>query len=320
MSAARPRRVVLAGGTGFLGEILTEHFLRSGASVLVLTRTHKAKPTRDGLRYCCWDGDTESGNWASELNDADVLINLAGRSVNCRYNARNRQMMMDSRIHSTGTLSRALARCLKPPALWLNASTATIYKHTYGPAWDEQGEIGPTPEAKDAFSVEIATAWEREFNTAPMRNTRKVALRTAMVFAHGGNSVFPMLRRLVRLGLGGRMGSGRQYVSWIHAADFCRALDWIIEHDDIAGPVNLAAPNPVSNAEMMATFRDLCDVPVGFPATLWMLELGAFFLRTETELIIKSRRVIPACLTDSGFRFHFNHLREALENLLKRGS
>jgi uncharacterized protein (TIGR01777 family) len=258
------------------------------------------------------------GGWTRELDGADVLINLAGRSVDCRYHVRNRKLMMDSRVDSTRALGEAIARCVNPPRVWLNSSTATIYKHTLGPAWEENGEIGATLEAKDAFSVEVAAAWEREFNAAQTPRTRKIALRTAMVFGHGANSVFPVLCRLARFGLGGRLASGKQYVSWIHETDFCRAIDSLIEHDEINGPVNVAAPNPVTNREMMATVRELCGAPFGLPASNWMLEVGAYFLRTETELIIKSRRVMPGRLLSNGFEFRFPELRVALEDLCQR--
>jgi len=313
----KTRRVVLAGGSGFLGNILSEHFRAQGCEVVVLTRAVRAQAATEQHRECSWDGRT-LGEWTRELDGAEVLINLAGRSVDCRYHARNRRLMMNSRIDSTRVLGEAMTHCANPPRVWLNASTATIYRHTYGPAWDETGEIGATPEAQDAFSVEIATAWEREFNAAKTPCTRKVALRMAMVFGHGRNSVFPVLRRLARCGLGGHMASGKQFVSWIQATDLCRAIDWIIEHEDIAGPVNLAAPNPVPNREMMATVRELCGVPFGLPAAAWMLEIGAFFLRTETELIIKSRRVVPGRLLAGGFQFRFTRMRDAMADLLAR--
>lgn len=309
------RRIILAGGSGFLGQILRKHFLGQGCEVIVLKRSpHEANGK---CRECVWDGRT-LGEWGRELDGAEVLINLAGRSVDCRCHARNRRLIMDSRVDSTRVLGEAIAQCPNPPKIWLNFSTATIYKHTFGPAWDETGEIGATPEAQDAFSIEVATAWEREFNAADTPRTRRVALRCAMVFGHGTNSVFPVLCRLARFGLGGRMASGRQYVSWIHEADLCRAIDWLIEHEEFSGPVNLAAPNPVTNAEMMATVRELCGVPFGLPASAWMLEVGAFFLRTETELIIKSRRVVPGRLLASGFQFRFTQMRDAMTDLLKR--
>lgn len=306
------RRIILAGGSGFLGHVLRDHFLKQGCEVVVLTRSPRQMD--GGSRECFWDGRTP-GEWTSELDGADVLINLAGRSVDCRYTARNRRLMLDSRVDSTRVLGEAVARCVNPPKVWLNSSTATIYKHNFGAAWDESGKIGATPEARDAFSVEIAKAWEQALDATPTPRTRKVALRMAMVFGLGRNSVFPVLCRLARCGLGGRMGSGRQYVSWIHEADLCRAIDWIVEHEELSGPVNLAAPNPVTNRKMMATVRERCGVSLGLPAPEWLLEAGAFFLRTETELVIKSRRVVPGRLLASGFEFQFPHLREAMVNL-----
>jgi uncharacterized protein (TIGR01777 family) len=308
-------RLILPGGSGFLGQTLAQYFGALGWEVIILTR--HPKPGTDGAREVKWDGRTV-GDWARELDGAVAVVNLAGRSVDCRYHATNRRDIMQSRVDSTRVLGEAISRCATPPKVWLNSSTATIYKHSLARPWDEFGEIGATPEAKDAFSVEVATAWERVFQEAPTPHTRKVALRTSMVF--GSGSVFPVLCRLARVGLGGRMASGQQYVSWIHATDFCRAIDWLIQHDEFKGPVNLAAPNPVPNAEMMATLRELCGARFGLPATQWMLELGAFFLRTETELIIKSRRVVPGRLLSGGFQFRFRQMREAMADLLGPGT
>jgi len=311
------QRIILAGGSGFLGNALAERFLGRGDEVIVLTRTPRART--DGAKEIAWDAKSP-GDWGKFVDGADVVINLAGRSVNCRYHARNRREILDSRVNSTRVLGEAIVRCAKPPRVWLNSSTATIYKHTFGPAWDESGEIGGTPEARDEFSVEVARAWEKALDEAGTPATRKVALRSAMVLGTGKNSVFPVLRRLVRSGLGGKMGSGNQYVSWIHEADFCRAIDWLIDHEDFNGPVNVASPNPLPNREMMRALRDIGGVPIGLPATLWMLEVGAFFLRTETELIIKSRRVVPGRLSASGFQFQFPQLEEALRDLERRAT
>jgi uncharacterized protein (TIGR01777 family) len=246
------------------------------------------------------------------------VLNLAGRSVNCRYTAGNRREMLDSRTESTRVLGQAIAACSRPPRVWLNSSTATIYKHSFDRAMDETGEIGATPEAKDAFSIEVATAWEQAFAEASTSATRKVALRTAMVFGLGKGGVFEVLHRLTRLGLGGTMGHGRQYVSWIHEEDFCRAVEWLIEREDLSGPINLAAPTPVPNREMMRIFRRVCGMPIGLPATRWMLEVGAFMLRTETELIIKSRRVVPGRLLTSGFEFRHPEMEGAARELMGR--
>jgi hypothetical protein len=312
MNAAR---IVLAGGSGFLGRTLAGHLGRSGGTIVILTRSPNL--TTQGVREVAWDGATP-GDWVRELDGARAVINLAGRSVNCRYHARNRRLILDSRVHSTRALGDAIAACARPPRVWLNASTATIYRHTFGPAWDERGEIGATAEAKDEFSVEVATAWERALAAARTPATRQVALRTAMVLGAGANSVFPTLRRLVRLGLGGPLAGGGQFVSWIHETDFCRAIEWLIEHEDFSGPVNVAAPNPVTNRELMRTLRDACGVPFGLPAARWLLELGAFVLRTETELVIKSRRVVPGRLLAAGFPFRFPDLRPAVADLAAR--
>lgn len=306
-------KLILAGGSGFIGQSLAKHFTQFGWRVVVLTRRRTNQST--GVREVAWDGET-LGDWADELEGATAVINLCGRSVDCRYTAANRRIIMDSRVKPTRVLGEAISRCVRPPRIWLNASSATIYRHTLGDAWDESGtDFSATPEARDAFSIEVIHAWEREFNAANTPTTRKVALRTTMVLGHGRNSVFPVLRRLAWLGLGGRMGSGRQFVSWLHEEDFCRAVEWIITHDELSGPVNLAAPHPVTNAEMMRLFRLLVGMPLGLPSAKWMLEIGAFFLRTETELILKSRRVVPGRLLASGFEFSFPQMREALENL-----
>ena len=307
-------KIILAGGSGFLGGVLAQYFSAHGNEIVILTR----KPTQRtaSIRGVLWDGETP-GEWRKELEGARALINLAGVSVNCRYHARNRKRMLDSRLDSTRVLGEAVSRCTDPPPVWLNSSTATIYRHTFGPAWDEAGEIGGCAEAKDIFSVHVATEWERVFNEASTPRTRKVALRSAMVLGHAKNSVLPNLLRLGRLGLGGSLAGGRQFVSWVHQEDFCRAVEWIREHENIRGAVNLAAPNPVTNGEFMATIRKVCRAPFGLPAPRWLLEIGAFCLRTETELIIKSRRVAPTRLLANGFTFLQPHLLPAIEQLVR---
>jgi len=211
-------------------------------------------------------------------------------------------------------LGEAIASCKQPPRVWLNSSSATIYKHTFDKAMDETGETGATPEAHDEFSIEVIRKWECALDEAQTPVTRKVALRITMVFGKNGG-VFPVLRRLTRFGLGGKMGSGRQFVSWIHVEDFLRAVEWLVAKDDLSGAINFAAPNPLPNSDMMRLMRETGGVPFGLPATEWMLEIGAIFLRTETELILKSRRVVPGKLLASGFQFQFPNLCGALENL-----
>ena len=306
-------RIILAGGSGFLGGALAVHFLKTRNEMVVLTRS--PKPRTDGAREVAWDART-LGEWTHELEGATAVINLTGRSVDCRYNAKNRREIMESRVNSTRVVGEAIARCPNPPRVWLNSSTATVYQHTFGEPHDESSrEMDSATDAKDAFSVQVAQAWERAVNETTTPRTRKVLLRTSMVLGRGRNSVFPVLRRLTRFGLGGRQGSGKQFVSWIHESDFCRAVAWVIGHDELAGPVNLCAPNPLPNAEMMQLFREAGNVPFGLPAPEWLLEIGAFFLRTETELMLKSRRVVSRRLAESGFKFQFPTFREALLDL-----
>ncbi|MEO5803847.1 MAG: TIGR01777 family oxidoreductase [Verrucomicrobiota bacterium] len=310
------KKIVIAGGSGFLGGVLAKHFTTFGWEVVILTRSPKSRS--DGVREVAWDAGT-LGDWVRELDGATSVVNLTGRSVDCRYNAKNRREIMDSRVYSTRVVGDAIARCENPPRVWLNSSTATVYKHTFGEPHDESSrEMDSATDAKDAFSVEVAQAWERALNEAVTPRTRKVALRTSMVLGLGHNSVFPVLRRLTRFGLGGKQGSGKQFVSWIHEEDFCRAVEWIISHEELVGPMNVCAPNPLPNVEMMKLFREICRAPFGLPATEWMLEIGAFFLRTETELIFKSRRVIPGRLIESGFQFRFPFFRDALKDLVSK--
>lgn len=308
------KRIILAGGSGFLGGELVKKFRAQSCEVIVLTRSPRSRG--DGVKEIFWDAKT-LGDWAALVDGADVVINLTGKSVDCRYNQKNRREIIASRVDSTRVLGEAIVKCKNPPRVWLNSSSATLYLHTFDTPMDENGPTGATPEAKDAFSIEVIERWERAFDEAQAPRTRKVALRTVMVMGHARNSVFPVLRQLTKFGLGGRMGSGRQYVSWIHQDDFCRAIEWLITHEEISGAVNICAPNPLPNAEMMRLFREVCGVPFGLPATEWMLEIGAFFIRTETELIIKSRRVVPGKLLASGFQFEFPDLRDALQNLYK---
>jgi uncharacterized protein (TIGR01777 family) len=309
------KRIILAGGSGFLGQELAAYFRKAGWDAAVLTRSPRI--TENGARQARWDGCTH-GEWERELNGATVVVNLTGKSVNCRYNSRNRKEILDSRVNSTRVLGEAISRCGNPPLVWLNASTATVYKHTFGEPWDESGAMEAVAEAKDAFSVEVAKAWEAALEQTVTPRTRKVAMRMSLVLGLGENSVFPVLRRLARFGLGGAMGSGNQYVSWIHIEDYCRAVEWVIDHAELAGPVNIVAPNPVTNRQMMRLLRQACGVPFGLPAAEWMLEVGAFLMRTETELLIKSRRVIPGRLSQSGFQFRFATLDAAFRELAKR--
>ncbi len=307
-------KIVIPGGSGQVGTVLARAFHQLEHEVVVLSR----KPANAAWRMVEWDGET-LGDWVSEFEGADAVINLAGQSVNCRYHDHNRQVIMDSRLKSTKVVGDAIAQAWKPPRVWLQASTATIYAHRYDAPNDEATGIigGLEPNAPDTwrFSIEVATSWERALNQAPTPVTRKVLMRSAIVMNPDPGSPFDMLLRLVRFGLGGKSGDGKQYVSWIHDQDFVRAVLWLIEHEEFAGPVNLASPNPLTNAEFMRALRSAWGMPFGLAATEWMLEIGALVLRTETELILKSRRVIPTRLLQSGFDFQFPNWPDAARDL-----
>ncbi len=310
-------KIVLAGGTGQVGTILARAYHASGDEVIVLSRTPQPAP----WRTVAWDAIT-LGPWISELENADVVIGLAGRSVNCRYTPANREAIMSSRIDSTLAVGEAIARATNPPRAWLQMSTATIYAHRYDAPNDEAtGIIGGTePDAPPAwrFSIAVARAWERAVDESVTPRTRKVKLRSTVVMNPDRGSIFDTLLTLARRGLGGQAGNGKQYVSWIHEADFVRAIDRIISDESLTDIVNVASPNPVPNAEFMRELRTAAHVPFGLAAPGWMIALGAAMLRTEPELVLKSRRVIPGTLLNRGFTFTFPTWPEAVLDLCTR--
>lgn len=274
---------------------------------------------RPGVRTVEWDGRT-LGEWAKEIDGADVVVNLAGRSVNCRYTEANLKEMMDSRVDSTRVIGEAIAAAKSPPSVWLQASTATIYSHRYDAANDERtGIIGGQESDAPTYwkrSVDIALAWEKTLNEAGTPNTRKVALRSAMTMSPIPDSVFGVLARLARKGVGGRLGDGRQYVSWVHELDFARALEFLLD-SDLEGPVNIAAPNPLPQADFARQLREALGVHFAPSAPRWALEIGAKFMSTDTELILKSRRVIPTRLLEAGFEFKHPQWAEAARDLVQ---
>ena len=315
------KKIVIAGGSGQVGTVLARHFAAKGDEVVILSRKVAESARRSGTRRVGWDGAT-AGPWVEDLEAADVLINLAGRSVDCRYGAKNRREIFDSRLKSTTVLGEAVAKLRQPPKLWMNAGTATIYRHALDRPMDEEtGEIGNGEVgAPDSwrFSFDVASAWEAAFAAAPVSTTRKVVLRSAMTMSPDRGGVFDVLSRLVRLGLGGRHASGEQFVSWIHETDFVRAVDFLIDREDFEGPVNLSSPHPLPNREFMKTLRQAWGWRVGLPTARWMLEIGAMLLRTETELILKSRRVAPGRLQAGGFEFVFPEWKDAAAELVAR--
>ena len=286
---------------------------------MVLSR--QPASTNPPWRVVPWDAAT-LGDWTTEVDGADAVINLAGRSVNCRYTPANRAAILRSRVDTTRLVGQAIAGAKRPPKTWLQMSTATIYAHRYDAANDEATGLlgGDEPNAPDTwrFSIAVAKAWEAELDAADTSHTRKVALRSAMVMSPDRGGVFDTFLALVRFGLGGANGSGRQYMSWIHDGDFVRAVQFLLERGDISGSVNLASPNPVPNAAFLRTLREAWGTPIGLPATNWMIEIGTRLLGTESELVLKSRRVVPGRLTDAGFAFEYGDWGAAAQDLCDR--
>ena len=310
-------RIVIPGGSGQVGRVLARYFCSMGHDVTVLSR----RPAPAPWNVVRWT-DSPQGEWIAHLEGSDVCINLAGRSVNCRYDAENRRQILDSRVRSTVLLNQVIAQLKRPPRVWLNASTATIYRHALDRPMDEYtGELGGNEAgAPDTwnFSISVAKAWEAAFFSGVTPHTRKVALRSAITMSPDPGGAFGILLNLVRYGLGGAQGSGEQFVSWVHDWDFARAVDFLIARDDLEGVVNIASPNPIPNREFLVALRKAWRMPIGLPAPAWLIETGTFLMRTESELVLKSRRVVPVRLLDAGFGFQFPEWPQAAVDLVER--
>lgn len=299
-------KLILAGGTGFLGQAIVNRFSKKGTEIIVFSRGESR--TIDNVKYVQWDGKT-FGEWAKELEGADVLINLTGKSVDCRYNEKNKAEIISSRVNATKILGEAINETNNPPKVWLNSASATIYRNAEDRPMDEfTGEVG------EGFSVGVCEVWEKTFNEINNSKTRKIAMRISMVMGKGGG-VLPVMTKLVKARLGGKMGNGKQFISWIHEEDFLNAMEHLINNEQAVGPYNFAAPEPIPNKEFMGLMRKQLNVKIGLPAAKWMLEIGAFFIKTETELILKSRRVVPTKLMNEGFVFKYPTVESALKNL-----
>jgi len=297
-------KIIIAAGTGFLGKNLKNYFIGKSHQVYILTRNPKHK------NEIYWDAKT-LGEWKDIFENADIIINLAGKSVDCRYTDKNKKEIYSSRIESTKVLQQAVNGCINKPKVWLNASSATIYIHSETHLnTEENGVIG------DDFSMNICKSWESEFFKVKTENVRKVALRTSIVLGNNGGA-FPKLKMLTKLGLGGKQGRGDQNVSWVHIDDFCKAVEFILEDENLSGPVNITASVPLSNEEFMMKLRKSMKVPFGLNAPVWQLEIASVFLKTQTELLLKSRNVYPEKLIKKGFGFLFPTVESAFQNLMQ---
>lgn len=315
------RKIVIAGGTGFIGQEMIKYWGREN-QLIVLTRQLSNAPNnrnrynsladddRHNVKWVKWDGKT-TGEWVKEIEGADIIINLAGKTVNCRYNQKNKKEIFDSRTNAVKIIGLAITQCQKPPALWINASSATIYRHATDRPQDEY-----TGEFHNDFSVRVCQLWEKTFYAQPTPGTRKAALRMAITLGPGG--VLIPYFNLLKFGLGGKQGSGKQMYSWVHIEDTCRMIEWIALHENIRSTYNCCSPNPVSNKEFMTVLRRATGHKFGFPAFEWMLKIGAVFIGTETELVLKSRWVLPAKILETGFQFKYPLLEDAFADIIKK--
>lgn len=310
------KKIVIAGGTGFLGREMATRWAYDN-EVIILSRgssrrnknTYSSNPIHPNAIIAGWDAKS-IGKWTKHLEGADILINLAGKSVNCRYTQRNKDEIMNSRVAATKVLGAAISELKNPPKLWINSASATIYRHAEDRPQDEyNGDI------EDDFSVQVCKAWEQTFNECEVSSTRKVALRMAIVLGEDG--VLVPLKNMVKIGFGGMHGNGKQMFSWVHIDDVCRSVEWIYNNEGIRGVYNLSAPNPIRNGVFMKTLRKQMKIPFGIPVHFCMLRLGAWLIGTEQELLLKSRWVVPTKLQQAGYQFKYANIDEAVKSLLK---
>lgn len=302
-------KIIICGAGGYLGSVLTPFLGERGHETVLVARRDLDYSLPPNARFLRWDGEN-LGEWARELDGAAAVINLAGRSVNCRYNDKNKREILESRLQTTRIVARAIRQAENPPRVWLQAASATIYRDERKRDMDEtRGVIG------QGFSVDVCQAWESALFESDLPQTRRVALRMSMIFGRTA-PVFNVFSRLAKLGLGGAQGGGGQYVSWIHERDCLRAILYLIEHDSLSGPVNVCAPKPLPNREFMRILRRVFHVPIGIPAPAIAMKIGAVFLQTETELALKSRRAVPQKLLDAGFGFEFSNWKNAARDIV----
>jgi uncharacterized protein (TIGR01777 family) len=303
------QKIILAGGNGYIGTVLANYYRNLANQIIILSRSPK---DQDGnIKTIVWDGKTR-GDWIKELPGADMLINLCGKNVNCRYTEKNKAAIISSRVTSTTLFGEVIAALNNPPALWINVTSATIYRYAEDRAQDEE-----TGETGTGFSIDVCRKWEDAFFNSITPKIRKIALRMSIVMG-AADGAFPRLLNLAKLGLGGMQGNGQRYVSWVHELDAARCTEWLLQHTELNGVINCTAPIPVNNKAFMSYIREACGIPFGFPAPEWLLKIGAVVIGTETELILKSRWVLPKRLTDAGFIFSFPEASAAIKNIVNK--
>lgn len=305
------RKLVLAGGTGFLGKALADYFQSSFDEIVVLSRTPQLKSTK--IKYVLWDG-VNQGDWVQELNGAEVIINLSGRSINCRFNEANKKQILESRVNSTKAIGEAIQSLNQAPKVWINFSASAFYQNAKNGPHDESSKAQGS-----GFMYDVCKQWEQSFNAFQLAHTRQIIVRISMVLGKSGG-VLPTLLPMVKFGLGGSAGNGQQMVSWIHQDDLCRLTDWLINHPEANGVYHAASPNPVTNSEMMSAFRKACKMPIGIPAPAVAVKLGALIMGTEASLVLDSVNIIPRKVLSGGFTFQFPLISDSFKHLIETSS
>ena len=293
-------KIIVAGSNGFIGKYLVQEFEALQFEVLQISRHPK---------HIQWH---ENKQIIEAMENALAVINLAGKSVDCRYTKKNKLDILNSRIDTTKTLGECITFCKNPPEIWFNSSTATIYRHeTERPNNEQNGIFG------EGFSVEIAKSWEKAFFDFELKTTRQIALRMTIILGKNGGAMQPLVN-LAKLGLGGQQGKGSQYFSWLHIKDLFSIIQFCIQNKTIKGSINCGSPNAIQNSTLMKALRTKVGMPLGLPIPEFLLKVGAILINTEAELVLKSRWIEPKTLIDNGFKFEFEHIEDALIDVLKR--
>lgn len=295
------KKLIIAGGTGFLGQVLCDFYKPKTKEIIVLTRGKNRKT--ENIHYVNWDAK-EIGEWHKHLNNADVLINLTGKSVNCRFSKKNKELILSSRIDSTLILAKAINLVDNPPKIWFNASTAALSHY-------------PKKENGKDFMLQVGQKWENAFYSIENKSTQKIVIRISLVLGEEEGVLSP-LKKITKLGLGGKQGNGKQMVSWIHYSDLATLINFLVEQKTIEGPIIAAAPNPITNSQFMSSIRAALGVPFGLPSFAWMLKIGSFIIGTEADLILNSMDVRPKKLLENGFQFKYPKIKPALEDVLRK--
>ena len=303
-----PKRIVIAGGSGFIGTALAAEFARRGYAVVVLTRSPRAPVA--GIREVAWDAKNP-GAWTAELDGAEAVINLTGKNINCPHTPENLRALTASRVDSVNAIAAAISRAQPPPRVWVQASATGFYGGNSDRWCDENAPAGG-----DALA-NICRAWETAFAVANLPSTRRVTLRIGFVLGRAGGAL-RVLARLTKWFLGGAAGSGRQFISWIHLTDLTRIFVTAVEQEDFSGPFNAVAPNPVTNAVFMRELRRALHRPWSPPVPAFAVKLGAKLLGSEPSLALTGQRCAPKRLAAAGFKFQFPELPPALAELCRK--